>query len=593
MYLSTTQRRNGTILRNHLGLSCGAKLLTGGALAFILWLSVLPAGAAAAAVQVGAITPDSAARSSLVNITGAGFGDAKGASSVVIGGVAAWTSNWTDTKVAAYVPETTPVGVASVQVVVDGVASAPKTINVEARPVAQAGVAWRFRTEANYISHRAAVGADGTVYVNDSSGFLYALTTDGALKWVYDASADGGGSQGPTVIGADGTIYFGVAGINSSIHAVNPNGTRKWRFVDPGSQGPIAGPGVGPDGNIYAAFDLDSARGAVSLTPAGALRWSNRGAPTVAEYGQVGKEIVFGSGQMYVVSTYFGDLWAFELSGGNQRFHADLSRPGQPAMGPDGTVYVPTGIEPRLNAYSPSGQFLWAFFGDEPGVTNVLSAPDVGPEGTIYIERNLFQLYALSPAPSPKWIHQKEMLATGPVPGPIVSPTNELVLLGGQETYGKPGRIEGYDTASGQEQFQIDLPFDPDGTCPVPYARPRFTPSGDRAYIPAVPLCVSPPDPYSWLYAIDVAEVPPPVDTVAIQTAKYFAVTKALKVVATSTDPTATLQVFATATDELIGTLKNMGGGQYRKTFSWPTNPQNITVKSSSGGSDSKRVTPA
>ncbi len=86
-------------------------------------------------------------------------------------------------------------GVASVQLVVGGVASAPKTINVEARPAAQAGVAWRFRTEANYISHRAAVGADGTVYVNDSSGFLYALTTDGALKWVYDASADGGGSQ--------------------------------------------------------------------------------------------------------------------------------------------------------------------------------------------------------------------------------------------------------------------------------------------------------------------------------------------------------------------------------------------------------------
>ncbi len=50
MYLSTTQRRNGPILRNHLGLSSGAKLLTGGALAFILWLSVLPAGAAAAAV---------------------------------------------------------------------------------------------------------------------------------------------------------------------------------------------------------------------------------------------------------------------------------------------------------------------------------------------------------------------------------------------------------------------------------------------------------------------------------------------------------------------------------------------------------------
>ena len=114
-----------------------------------------------------------------------------------------------------------------------------KTAIAATQPAAQGKVAWRFKVLANYISHRAGVGPDGTVYFNDSSGFLYALTRDGALKWVY--SGHGSGSQGPTVVGPDGTIYFGTASL-SAIHAVNPDGTRKWIFKANKSQGPIGGP---------------------------------------------------------------------------------------------------------------------------------------------------------------------------------------------------------------------------------------------------------------------------------------------------------------------------------------------------------------
>src|ERR1051325_3489685 len=112
-----------------------------------------------------------------------------------------------------------------------------------AKPTVQGKVAWRSKVTANYISNRADVGAAGTVYFSDSSGFLYALTPDGALKWVY--SGHGSGSQGPTVVGPDGTIYFGTASL-SAIHAINPDGTRKWIFKAKKSQGPIGGPGIGP-----------------------------------------------------------------------------------------------------------------------------------------------------------------------------------------------------------------------------------------------------------------------------------------------------------------------------------------------------------
>jgi len=80
-------------------------------------------------------------------------------------------------------------------------------------------------------------------------------------------------------------------------------------------------------------------------------------------------------------------------------------------------------------------------------------------------------------------------------------------------------------------------------------------------------------------------------DTVAIQRAEYNSQGDELRVEATSTNANATLQVFVTSTNELIGTLTNDGGGRYRGDLSWQTNPQNITVRSSLGGSATRSVT--
>ena len=80
-------------------------------------------------------------------------------------------------------------------------------------------------------------------------------------------------------------------------------------------------------------------------------------------------------------------------------------------------------------------------------------------------------------------------------------------------------------------------------------------------------------------------------DTVSIQLAEYSAGNAELRVEATGSNASATLSVYVTSTNTLIGTLRNEGGGRYRGDFSWPTNPQNITVRSSLGGSASRTVT--
>ena len=84
---------------------------------------------------------------------------------------------------------------------------------------------------------------------------------------------------------------------------------------------------------------------------------------------------------------------------------------------------------------------------------------------------------------------------------------------------------------------------------------------------------------------------PPPTDVVTITNAVYATATGRLTIDATSTNATATLTAYVTSTDARIGTLRNRGDGTYRKSFRVPSNPQDVTVRSSSGGSDSSVVT--
>jgi hypothetical protein len=84
---------------------------------------------------------------------------------------------------------------------------------------------------------------------------------------------------------------------------------------------------------------------------------------------------------------------------------------------------------------------------------------------------------------------------------------------------------------------------------------------------------------------------PPSTDTVAIQVAEYSSGNAQLRVEASSSNSSATLKVHVSSTNALIGTLRNEGGGRYRGDFAWSSNPQNITVRSSLGGSATRAVT--
>jgi hypothetical protein len=81
---------------------------------------------------------------------------------------------------------------------------------------------------------------------------------------------------------------------------------------------------------------------------------------------------------------------------------------------------------------------------------------------------------------------------------------------------------------------------------------------------------------------------PPGTDTVSITRAEYDSGQHRLRVEATSTRATATLQVFVTSSGQLIGTLSNDGGGRFRDEFSWPVNQQHHCAQQFRRSSDAR-----
>jgi hypothetical protein len=173
-------------------------------------------------------------------------------------------------------------------------------------------ILWRFEAQGSLVWHRPTVAPSGAILFMDSGGILYALDPSGAPLW--SANTGGAGLEGPVAIGADGTIFVASnpLGRMLNIRAYTQEGEPQWTFPDQ-SQELIAGPAVGPDGNIYGVNDVPGL-GAFSLTPGGALRWNN---PGFSDFGTQGTEIVFGpaSGHTHLYFCANGLLTATRLDG--------------------------------------------------------------------------------------------------------------------------------------------------------------------------------------------------------------------------------------------------------------------------------------
>lgn len=437
-----------------------------------------------------------------LRITGSGFGAQQGASVVKIGGANAPVSNWTDSAITTYVPDNSPSGSDSVQVISSNGTSNSLLLQVTPRPAASGHVKWRFMADGYSIGSRPAVGADGTVYAVDTSGHLYSLTPTGGVNWIFNGG--GGNVRQPVSVGSEGTIYFASL---ASVFAVYPDGSLKWKFTDPGFALVFAGPTVGPDGNIYAVTDdvnTPNALGAFVLSPGGTKLSNLNGFST--RFGYSGIEIAFGpTNHWYFTNNASGavapagSLWGFDLGGTNLAWHQPAE--GQPRVKPNGEIVVGDGtaghaVHPGILDFTATGNQVFHVLGEGTS-TDAQSNVDLDGSGNIYLATLTYgtggHFRSLNPNGSNRWQFRDDDIATDPA----VSPFGTLVLYSAVG-YDMPSHVNALNTANGQLLWREDLPVENGGNIQVA-STARFAMDGSAAYLGTVVNATS--DTYSYLYA--------------------------------------------------------------------------------------------
>ena len=241
---------------------------------------------------------------------------------------------------------------------------------------------WKFVT-GGFVGS-SAVAADGTVYVGSTDGNLYALDHTGSPKWKVPNGVQPDFEAADPVIGPDGTVYFGSS--DESLYAVDPGGKIKWSFA--------TGPG---DDGLYGVTSAD--RNLYAFNPDGSLRWT-------ASINMSGKVPAIGADGTIYIPFFEGPsmnpvvgLRAVNPDGSTKWSLITADGADFPSViASDGTLYLPSGW--NLLAVTPAGGLKWRFTVNGP-----VFSPVIGPDGTIYHGANDGSFYAVFPNGTMKWSH--------------------------------------------------------------------------------------------------------------------------------------------------------------------------------------------
>jgi len=245
---------------------------------------------------------------------------------------------------------------------------------------------WTFTVSTNPREITPVIGSDGTIYISDQSGKIYAVNPDGTSKWTFKLNAV---IRGTPVIGTDGTLYY-VCSSAGSLHAMNPDGTLKWQSADATGNLIYGSLAVGVDGTLYAGSDK-----LYAFNPEdGTLKWSYPtgkiwyGSPAVSPDGTIYVGSV--DANISAVNPNGSLKWSY-TTGGEIR--------GTPAIGTDGTIYIGNYGDKNVYAINPDGTLKWSY----NTVGTIRASPAIGADGTIYIgDKNI---YALNPDGTLNWTY--------------------------------------------------------------------------------------------------------------------------------------------------------------------------------------------
>jgi outer membrane protein assembly factor BamB len=459
---------------------------------------------------VASVSPDPTTPSGRLVILGSAFGTSGADSQVIIGGERAIVTRRRGNELHAYVPEDVAPGTVPLRVVGEEGRSNAVALTVEPR-TPQGRVQWRFQTDDVAWRQFIARAPDGNVYTADNLA-TYALSPDGGLRWVsFAASGDTFGAR-PIDVGPDGTIYTGVDFVGNdyaAVVALNPaDGSVRWRFFL-GVQGDlIAGPNVGPDGNIYGVQDATfGGIGAFALDPQGNLLWSNRG-QTELSFAELitTSKIVFGSDRLHfgIVRSRSGGnpvIYTFQLDG-KQVWTSDafdVHVTTFPEIDPFDRVILGWG-QTGLRAIAPAGNEQW--FTLHPNGASLVVRPAIATDGTIYSGDFIgVEIWALDPAGNTIYARPRGSLDS--LSFIDIAPDDSVLVTGGGLDDLVTGYVRGHRPADGARIWQVDLP--PEHGLPQLVSSFDFVFSADSSTVYATTVFADEFNEYTYLYAIATA----------------------------------------------------------------------------------------
>ncbi len=289
------------------------------------------------------------------------------------------------------------------------------------------------------VQSSSAIGPDGTIYVADFPGVLFALRDSQSAKdqlevaWKFHPPGSSAFHATPALSADGGTVYLGFAsgGFNApgraTLFALGAPASGQdpdvaWT-VDLGEARVMASPTVGVDGTIYIANSMGTL---FAVAPEGNLRWTAQTGATVKS---------------------------------------------APAMAADGSIYHATS-DGKMYALSSQGQQKWTFdfaehLGSTPLVTSQANgpgggggasgvgsgaSPTIGPDGTIFIGANNSNMYAVHPDGSLKWLFEADRELAGIWTTPVLSADGSTIYFGANK-----GGVYAVNTESGARVWQFPV----------------------------------------------------------------------------------------------------------------------------------------
>jgi hypothetical protein len=358
-------------------------------------------------------------------------------------------------------------------------------------------VAWRVEVPG-LLELEPALGPDGEAAVQ--GGELVVVERDGTVRFRRQFDQ----SQNPlrTDIGPDGTIY---AISRDGPVALDRDGNELWRATLPGGVSihrPVAGPTVGPDGNIYYAGETEI--GFASLTPEGDLRW--RVMPFGPRRSTNLNEVLFFEGRAIFADCCLPlgpGVVALDTASGDTEWFTPLTGTQRAAQMSNGDI-VTGERPPNYTRLDPASGGIIPIALPFQATTSTDVAP--GPDGIGYSIGSLENVLRIPRAGDIEVVGRMPFGATA---GAALTPDAGTLVLGlAEDVLPSQAYIAGVDPESAALRWSIPLPQE-EGQFLRVSAEPSITDDGARAYVPVLAGTLARGN-VSYLYAVDLCGGPAP-----------------------------------------------------------------------------------